>query len=199
MVDTTPHTDSPSPLKAPRSAFERFTPPLIMAGLLALAVAIIFYAKQHIDLKTKPAYEGSLPMTGSFATITDIQTGWKKVPKGENTNDYLLHPTATITLGSDCAQPTGSLLLIFYSTERDLSNKPMAAGDNITLPYRDGKFANGETSITIVGNTPLGGLADLLTYRDQDTDRWTIEVLEGDGSSKYQAIGHAPISPIVVP
>lgn len=182
-----------------RSSRDRFLPLLILAGLLALAVAIILYAKRHIDIQTEPSYAGTLPKSGSIASISDIQTGWKKLKNTSSQAGEQLYPSATITLGKDSPKPSGSLLITFYSPAIDSPKEYIAVGDTLTVNYHNGLFDNGEAHFTVTGTASIGILANFLTYRDQDDVRWKVEIRESDGSSEFEELGHAPIDPEILP
>lgn len=200
-VSDTESSAAPQPTnkeKVPTSAFEKLSLVIVAIILVALAAGFLNYINNHCDVQTEDSYATNIPVEGQFASIESITTAWMK--KTDDQKAELLLPSATITLDSSNSQ-SGALRVLFFSLEKNADGSYKAAGDSATLSFTNGKFSNGSSTITVKGTAGIESMAELLGYRDQDEERWTIEIREAGSSSAaandFIKLGHAPIDPLL--
>jgi len=178
--------------------------PLELAGTIAcvlfiLGFGIYFYNyyNDKFDVLTDDEWASNIPVEGEYANIKSVQTWWSE-PVTKAKLGVKLVPCLTITLDEEAK--SGALRVIFFSYEEGLNGNKRAKGDPFPLEFRDGKFSNGKSSITIQGTDGFESRAEFYAYRSQMENRWTVSIKEGPSigtrSADFQDLGHAPIDPI---
>lgn len=179
------------------------TPLELIATFICLAFLIVAgtyfyqYYNEKFEILTDDKWAANIPIEGKYAEIAEVETWWAKpVTQAKLGVDFV--PCIKITLGENTK--SGALRVIFYSFEEGLQGNKRAKGDPFPLEFSNGKFSNGKNTITIQGTDGFESMAEFASYRNQEEDRWTVNIIEGASidlqSHEYDELAHAPIDPI---
>jgi len=178
-----------------RSMLEIVASVLSVVLLLALSFYFYRYAKDKLDIVTKDKWATNIPVKGNLANITEVKTWWGTPPENANVKGGVkLVPFVQLTLGEGTT--SGKLRVVFYSYEKNSFNRNIAKGDPVTIPFSNGKFSNGKKTVTFICTDGFEDVAYFYHYKQQDENRWTIQVGEAAADSNdYKVFAHAPIDP----
>ena len=147
---------------------------LLVCFVILLSAAIYSYSwlvKQNKLMVYEQPYE--LPVAGKYATIKEFSTYWKSRDDLERIKSGVAFlPIANIILSDKSA--TGALRVRFYNEDSKL------IGDNITLPFKNGKFSNGKSEMEVVASDGFKTDYDFTAYQLEPQKPWEIVVLEAE-------------------
>ena len=154
------------------SIIEIFSLLVFFAVLLSAAIySYSWLVKQNKLMVYEQPYE--LPAAGKYATIKEFSTYWKSRDDLERIKSGVAFlPIANIILSDKSA--TGALRVRFYNEESKL------IGDNITLPFKNGKFSNGKSEIEVVASDGFKTDYEFTAYQLEPQKPWEIVVLEAE-------------------
>lgn len=181
--------------KKKSSVVEKVSIAVAITLLVGLAVYFVQYTKSEYRVVSEPNYTTNTPVTGEYASIKSVTTKW-----GSKQGSDKIYPSATIEL--DAGSSKSGALRTFFRTSPTISDDTgKVIGDSNTYQFVDGVFENGESSVTVECTQGLASEAEFLGYSAQTKFRWSIQISEGEGSSRsasdFNKLAHAPIDPIM--
>lgn len=164
---------------------------VILAGIAVWAVAGLL---RNVPTTRYGAGQPDLPAEGTYATVDDATTFWRK-PVREGANPDQAHgeaefiPVVSVTLDGGTS---GVIRVIFRNESGEY------IGDNISRTFSDGRFdRSGSETIEFPATDGFRDSAGYNSYR-VGTDRWTAEVIEGPSrgasGSEFKTLFTIPVS-----
>lgn len=195
-----PQPESITPKKPGLTGFEKLSIAAVMAILIGLGIGYYAYFLSKYDTSDPHTYITNTPVKGTYAAIDKIDTSWTQSDDENVRLGIKIVPSATIHLDPE-GSSSGTLRIVFYGTEKNSNGSLRSAGDSITVRFNNGKFKNGTSSLLVTGTDGLKTIGDFYSYRNQDDERWTVEVREADtnttSASAFKELANAPIAPIL--
>ena len=150
----------------------------LVLGAILTALSLSAYAAIKFIPWVMIAHQPvTFPITGEFAQISKVETGWKSSPQQVDEGKLPVvkyFPESSITLNKKST--TGKLRCLY------LNEKNRYAGDLITLEFKNGKFTS-VNNLSVTGSKGLNSKSDYNAYTSGYTNKWHLVILEGSTDS----------------